>query len=157
VQREALTWREIQDIVQALPATGSTLDVLTRAGRALDILLFHGLVHESGREEYRITSELFRQWFVEHRLSPEELRQPDAYTPYEIGLRHLLDQVDKAHPQYGTILIFQQRLMENITMARVYNDTDNLKFDRAQIIAQLNNLTLDTLAVSFSRDLCGLG
>ena len=42
-------------------------------------------------------------------------------------------------------------------MARVYNDTDNLKFDRAQIIAQLNNLTLDTLAVSFSRDLCGLG
>ena len=152
-----LTWREIETIVQALPATDSTSDVLTRAGRALDILLFHGLVYESNREEYRITGELFRKWFVDHRPSSEELVKPDAYTSYEAGLRRLLDQVGKGHPQYEKILVFQQRLLENIATARLYNDTDTLRSDRAQIIAQLDNLTLDTLAISFSRDLCGLG
>lgn len=156
-QREVLTWREIQHLVQTLPVAGGALDALTRAGRALDILLFHGLVCESGRETYRLAGELFRQWFVERRPSPEELRQPDAYTPYEAGLRRLLDQLGKEHPLYEKALIFQQRLLENISMARLYNDTDNLKSDRSQVIDQLNNLTLDTLRVSFSRDLCGLG
>jgi len=81
--------------------------------------------------------------------------QSDVYSPYEAGLRRLLNRMGRNHPHYSEALVYQQRLTENISHSRLYGDTTPRKSDRAEIIAQLNRLALSVANVPFI-DLCGL-
>ncbi len=105
----------------------------------------------------------------------------DVYTKYEIGLQTLLRRLEerlaesdpqyleavkqhnekarlnaKLHPAYGDALTYQQRLMENIEMARHAGDNETRRSDRAEIIRQLNHLTASALNVDFN-NLCPRG
>jgi hypothetical protein len=77
----------------------------------------------------------------------------DSFTAYENGLQQLLNQLGLNHPAYDDALTFQQRLTENIQRARRFGDTASRRADRAEVIDQLNALTLNTLGTSFN-DLC---
>jgi hypothetical protein len=77
----------------------------------------------------------------------------DTYSPYEIGLRKLLNRIGKHHPRYRDALTYQQRLQENIARSRKYGDTDTRNAERAEIIDQLNRLALSVLGITFN-ELC---
>jgi hypothetical protein len=77
----------------------------------------------------------------------------DSFTAYENGLQQLLNQLGLTHPAYADALTFQQRLTENIQRARRFGDTASRRADRAEVIDQLNALSLNTLGTSFN-DLC---
>jgi hypothetical protein len=72
----------------------------------------------------------------------------DAFTSYETGLTRLLGRLGSDHPRYTDVLVYQQRLQENIAQARKYGDTDALKHARAQIVDELNRLALETVGIS---------
>jgi hypothetical protein len=74
----------------------------------------------------------------------------DLYALYENGLNQLLDQMRHKHPRYGELLVYQQRLTENILRARHYSDEPSNRAERTQIIEQLNALALDVLNVPFN-------
>lgn len=78
----------------------------------------------------------------------------DPFTLYEIGLRLLLAQLGPDHGRYNEALVYQQRLLENITTSRLYGDTDTRKAERAEIIARLNAIALAELHTPFNT-LCG--
>ncbi len=77
----------------------------------------------------------------------------DEFLPYEVGLRRLLEQLDKENPRYADALVFQQRLLENITSARKYGDTDTLSAGRARVVDSLNRLAQELLGMAFN-ELC---
>ncbi|RMD67581.1 hypothetical protein D6833_00030 [Candidatus Parcubacteria bacterium] len=77
----------------------------------------------------------------------------DVFTPYEIGLTNLLEQLGRNHPRYTEALTLQSRLLENIRRARRHGNPESHRAERAQIIDALNILTLDALAISFN-ELC---
>ena len=77
----------------------------------------------------------------------------DAFSSYERGLQNLLNQLGADHPAHADALLFQQRLTENIQRARRFGDTAARRADRAEVIDQLNALTLTALNSSFN-DLC---
>lgn len=77
----------------------------------------------------------------------------DVYASYEHGLRQLLHQLGRSHPQFTTALSFEQRLRENIAVARQNGDTEQRRAERAEIVARLNELALATLEMSFN-ELC---
>jgi Mn-dependent DtxR family transcriptional regulator len=77
----------------------------------------------------------------------------DIYSPYEAGLRLMLDRLGRGHPRYSETLVYQQRLTENISQARLYGDTDTRKSERAEVIDRLNELSLAVLGLSFN-ELC---
>ena len=79
----------------------------------------------------------------------------DAYSHYETGLDQLRDRVKQDHPRYSELLVYQQRLTENIRQSRRYGDVETRKADRSEIIDRLNVLSLSVLDMSFT-DLCGL-
>jgi hypothetical protein len=73
---ETMSWPQIKAIIQerGLSDTALLLDPVA-VDCALDTLLFHGLVRYDeveGTGNYTATCELFRQWFVENVISPEE-------------------------------------------------------------------------------------
>jgi hypothetical protein len=74
----------------------------------------------------------------------------DVYYPYEIGLRRLLDQLGRHHPRYAEVLVYQQRLLENIDKTRLHGDTPTRNSERSEIVLQLNRFALSTLDVSFN-------
>ena len=74
----------------------------------------------------------------------------DVYTPYETGLRALLERLGHDHVRYDEALVYQQRLTENIKAARRYGDTETRRAERAEIVDRLNGLALDSLGVSYS-------
>jgi hypothetical protein len=75
---------------------------------------------------------------------------------YADGLQQLLNQIPAHHRRYSELLVFQQRLTENINLAHRYGgDTPALYADRAQIIERLNHLSLDAIGESFNA-LCGM-
>jgi len=90
--------------------------------------------------------------FAKRQVSTQ---QPDVYSPYEAGLRELLGRIGQDHPGHSEALVYQQRLIENITRCRRYGDNDMHRAERAAIIDQLNKLTLSVLGMSFS-ELCNL-
>jgi competence ComEA-like helix-hairpin-helix protein len=65
----------------------------------------------------------------------------------------LLNHVNRNHPHYNEILVYQQRLTENIGQSRQYGDNDTRRTDRSEIIYHLNELSLSVLQVPFN-DLC---
>jgi len=77
----------------------------------------------------------------------------DVYSHYETGLHQLLNQVKRDHPRYSELLVYQQRLTENIGRSRRYGDSETRKADRSEIIDHLNDLSLSILDMSFN-DLC---
>jgi DNA-binding transcriptional ArsR family regulator len=79
--------------------------------------------------------------------------QPDAYSHYEEGLDRLLTRITRDDPHYRQVLIYQQRLIENITQSRQYGDTDTRKAERSEIVDRLNDFALSTLKMSFD-ELC---
>jgi len=88
------------------------------------------------------------------RAKIEERVQPsDNYSPYETGLHQLLSRIGKNYPLYRETLVYQQRLVENISLSRLYSDTDTRRADRSEIIGRLNDIALATLGVSFN-ELC---
>jgi HEAT repeat protein len=78
----------------------------------------------------------------------------NVFEPYEIGLRRLLELLGSDHPDNADLLLYQQRLRENILKARKYGDTDTLKHERAQIVDALNRLTREATQTTFT-GLCG--
>lgn len=74
----------------------------------------------------------------------------DSYTPYETGLRRLLDRLGRDHPRYGEVLTYKQRLEENIARSRRYGDTETRRAERAEILEQLNAIPLDLWGVSLT-------
>jgi hypothetical protein len=69
---QAMSWPKIKDTIQERQL-GDTAKLLGLAAhRALDALVFYGLVRHNQvgeTSEYTITNELFRQWFVDNVLS----------------------------------------------------------------------------------------
>jgi hypothetical protein len=86
--------------------------------------------------------------------SAEELLPPaakqDPYTRYETGLDQMLKELSQGHPRSRDLLAFESRLRENIDRARTYDDNENLRSERNEIIARLNDLALITLKLSFN-------
>lgn len=74
----------------------------------------------------------------------------DAYTPYETGLKHLLERIDSSHPRFTDLLVFQQRLSENITQTRRHGDTENRRAERSQVIDNLNQLAFTEVGFDFN-------
>ncbi len=77
----------------------------------------------------------------------------DAYTPFERGLERFMTQITSNSPYHSEALVYQHRLQENINNARRFGDTLTRQAERAEVIDQLNRLTLSVLNVSFN-DLC---
>lgn len=75
---EAMTWPQIKATIRERQLGDlSTLLAPAQAYRALDALLFHGLIRYKGevrgsQAQYCVTSTLFKRWFVENVLSEEE-------------------------------------------------------------------------------------
>lgn len=76
--------------------------------------------------------------------------EADAFTMYEEGLERLLERMSVTDAGYGDVLVYEQRLLENVRMARLHGDTDLRQSNRSEIIGQLNRVTLDALGVSFN-------
>lgn len=79
----------------------------------------------------------------------------DSYFLYQAGLHQLLDLLGPDHSSYDQVLVYQQRLSENISKARQNGDNPLLSSERAEIIRRLNGLAKAALGISFN-ELCGL-
>lgn len=77
-------------------------------------------------------------------------RKADEFTMYERGLERLLGRLSVSDLGYGAVLTYEQRLLENIRVARLYGDTDVNRSARAAIIGQLNGVAVDAVGVSFN-------
>lgn len=84
-----------------------------------------------------------------HREMPAPSER-DVFSPYETGMRQLLRQVESTNPRYGEVLVYQQRLMENIAVVRSYGDSETRRAERAAILDQLNKVSLSTIGTPFS-------
>ena len=77
----------------------------------------------------------------------------DEFTPYEEGLKRLLERLGKDHPQYQKALLLEARLMEAINEARLNGDEPVQEARRNRAIRQLNPLAIATIGISFN-ELC---
>ncbi len=138
-----------------LAEAASLLECRGRA-EARNVRFYHQLLLE-----YFAGRELLRR-FQNQEAHPRQGReipisagQIDIYVLYETGLLQLLDRLGREHPQYAEVLVYQQRLSENLTQSRRYGNTDTRKAERAEIIGHLNEIALATLGLSFD-ELCHL-
>jgi hypothetical protein len=86
-------------------------------------------------------------------LDAQQSLGTDAFTPLERGLRELRQRIPQdAQPgsTYQQLLLFEARLLGNITEARTYGDTGALQNGRNQILASLNVLALSTIQETFN-------
>jgi tetratricopeptide (TPR) repeat protein len=81
----------------------------------------------------------------------------DVLSQYEAGLNRLLTQLGQDHPSYTEVLVYQQRLLENLARTRRYGDTDTSRAERAEILYRLNHLVLKAVGKSSSAILSGSG
>jgi hypothetical protein len=79
----------------------------------------------------------------------------DILSSYKRGIEELLKRLGQDHRFYKDALTFQGRLSENIYNARKYGPSENLRFDRARILDELNSLAQQTTGTSFNK-LCGI-
>jgi hypothetical protein len=111
-------------------------------------------LEEKVREANPAKFEEYEDQLMLRHASVDSPARPDIFSRYETGLRQLIGQVKPGQPQqHAEVLVYQQRLVENITQSRRYGDNDILKFERARIIDRLNEFTLATLGKSFN-ELC---
>ncbi len=83
-------------------------------------------------------------------------KRNDVFTPYEKGVERLLEQLGENHPAYSKVLVYQQRLFENINKSRRYGDSPERKAQRSEIISYLEDIARFDLNTSF-RELSSLG
>ena len=74
---------------------------------------------------------------------------------YEAGISALLAHLGTAHPRHSEALVYQQRLNDNQKSSRLFGDTEIRRAERAEIIMQLNSLSLAALGVAFN-ELAGM-
>ncbi|MCA9948973.1 MAG: phosphotransferase [Anaerolineales bacterium] len=101
-----------------------------------------GNINISGSRESRDT--------VSGSESETKPRYRDTFSAYEDGLQQLLVQIGQNHLRYLEALGNQNRLLDNINRARRFGDTGQRKADRAEIIEQLNELSLSVVGTSFN-------
>jgi len=77
----------------------------------------------------------------------------DDFSIYETGLCQLTRRIQQSHSHYSDVLVYQQRLTENINRSRRYGDTDTNRAERSEIIERLNGLALSILGITFN-ELC---
>ncbi|MGB4803576.1 MAG: hypothetical protein WBV59_13025 [Anaerolineae bacterium] len=75
---------------------------------------------------------------------------PDMFDAYQKALTQLRAALGSGHPDYGDVLLYEQRLTENMRSARRFGDTDALRAERAQVIDGLNRLALQHAGRSFN-------
>ena len=75
---------------------------------------------------------------------------PDMFYAYQKALTQLRAALGSGHPDYGDVLLYEQRLTENMRSARRFGDTDTLRAERAQVIDGLNRLALQHAGRSFN-------
>ncbi|MBU1747558.1 MAG: SUMF1/EgtB/PvdO family nonheme iron enzyme [Chloroflexi bacterium] len=120
-----------------------------------------GLLHQLSRTSYG-----FAHLTIQEYLAARAIRQSirvvdgavafgDAYSLYEDGIVHLLEQLGQEHPRYADALIFEQRLRENIVQARRHGDTTDRQAARSEVVEQLNRLALAAVSMPFNQ-LCRL-
>jgi tetratricopeptide (TPR) repeat protein len=68
---------------------------------------------------------------------------------YRLRLQQLLEKIDRDHPSYVDLLLYQHRLIDNLDQWQRYGDTETLRAERARVVEQLNNLALAALGVPF--------
>jgi hypothetical protein len=152
----ALPFANLSKLVEAVQSSPTELPerwaelVAEKAPIALDTLTGYvppGLSLRSARELLSLSE----RWHVQGEASEE--RRSDVYYRYEIGLRRLRGEMDQRYPRYLDLLIYEQRLGENIAEARLYGDTPTRSAERSEVIHRLNELALSALNESFN-DLC---
>ena len=74
----------------------------------------------------------------------------DVLSSYEQGLKALLEQLGKEHPHYSEALTFQSRLLENIDQTERWGDTEIRRAERAQLVHVLNQVSLNSVGLSFN-------
>ena len=74
----------------------------------------------------------------------------DVFTVYETALSRLLARLGQGHVRYMEALVYQQRLLENVGLTRLYGDTETRRAERAEVIARLNGLTQAELEITFN-------
>lgn len=75
---------------------------------------------------------------------------PDMFDAYQKALTQLRAALGSGHAYYGDVLLYEQRLTENMRSARRFGDTDTLRAERAQVIDNLNRLALQHVGRSFN-------
>jgi len=115
---------------------------------------------EEREAEYVLSTDVSLQLIKERRRLQKRIAEleaqvtrSDVYSHYETGLHQLLSRVKRDHPRYSELLVYQQRLTENIVRSRRYGDSETRKADRSEIIDHLNELSLSALDMPFN-DLC---
>ncbi|NJN68322.1 MAG: hypothetical protein HC884_17230 [Chloroflexaceae bacterium] len=91
-----------------------------------------------------------------HQAVAQPVQTTDPLSPYEMGLRVLLARLGSDHPCSSEVLVYEQRLCENLRAARRYGDTRERAVARAEVIDRLNDLARAAVGVSFN-ELCGSG
>ncbi len=76
----------------------------------------------------------------------------DPYARYELGVTVLKGRLTRDHNDYPVVLVYEQRLAENVRKARPFDDS-TLRAERNEIISYLNDLAMTDLGISFN-DLC---
>jgi hypothetical protein len=82
-----------------------------------------------------------------------QVRSTDAFAAYEAGLAALLARIGSDHPRSSEALVYEQRLRENLAVARRYGDTREREAARAEVVDRLNDLAQATVGISFN-ELC---
>lgn len=75
---------------------------------------------------------------------------PDMFDAYQKALTQLRAALGSGHADYGDVLLYEQRLTENMRSARRFGDTETLRAERAQVIDNLNRLALQHAGRSFN-------
>src|SRR5438309_158642 len=84
------------------------------------------------------TSSTERQ-LVRTRSIPQQ--KIDEYAHYEAGLDELRKRIGKDSVYFSDLLIYEQRIRENIHKARRYGDPEIRQAERTEVIERLNELT----------------
>jgi chorismate mutase len=149
----ALPFANLSKLVEAVQSSPTELPerwaelVAEKAPIALDTLTGYvppGLSLRSARE----LLSLGEQWRVQGEVSQES--RSDVYYAYEMGLDQLRGKIDRRDPRYLDLLVYEQRLGENIAKARLYGDTPTRSAERSEVIHRLNDLALSALNESFN-------
>jgi AAA+ ATPase superfamily predicted ATPase len=98
----------------------------------------------------RIERTILRIDSLINNREPMDTPTSDVFSFYETGIHQLLSQLEPTHPRYQDALVYQQRLLENIAIARKYGDTETRRAERAAILDQLNYVSLSTIGTSFN-------
>jgi hypothetical protein len=116
-------------------------------------LELRGAIREGSDGQCRIRNKLYKTVIESICKNGDLAPEPDMYTPYENGVKRLLERMKPGHSKYSEGLVYQQRLNENLTHSRLYGDTPERKSTRHEIIDQLRRFASQEFWIAFN-DLC---